>query len=166
MVCISKSSIAAFRLIQLSLRGVINSFGIYQEFYQSGLLKDKSPSSISWIGTVQSCLLEVVGVFVGPVYDKGHFYALVYCGSCLIVLGTMTLSLCTTYWQIFLAQGLCVGLGSGLVFIPGVSIIAALFTKRRAIAIGIISSASSIGEWERDPPKLFMLDLVLKIDLI
>ena len=123
---------------------MINSFGIYQEYYQSGLLKDESASSISWIGTVQGCLIEIVGVFVGPVYDKGHFRALVYSGSCLIVLGTMTLSICTTYWQIFLAQGLCIGLGGGLVFIPGVTIIAALFTKRRAIAIGIVSSASSI----------------------
>ncbi len=45
-----------------------------------------------------------------------------------------------------LAQGICIGLGSGLIFVPGVSIIAALFTKRRTMAIGIVSSASSVGQ--------------------
>ncbi|KAL6722365.1 hypothetical protein ACLMJK_001472 [Lecanora helva] len=125
--------------------GVINSFGIYQEYYQSTLLSDQSASSISWKATVQGCLLEVVGVFIGPIYDRGYFHSLVYTGSLFIVLGTITMSVCTTYWPMFLAQGLCVGFGSGLVFVPSVSVVTALFTKRRAIVIGIVSSASSIG---------------------
>ena len=125
---------------------MVNSFGAYQEYYSSGLLKDRSASQISWIGTIQGFLLEVMGIFVGPMFDVGYFHSLIYTGSFLIVLGTMLLSLCTAYWQIMLTQGICVGLGSGLIFVTSVAIVAAAFTKRRAIAIGLVASASSVGK--------------------
>lgn len=127
-------------------RGVINSFGAYQEYYSSGLLKDRSASQISWIGTIQGFLLEVMGIFVGPMFDVGYFHSLLYTGSFLIVLGTMLLSLCTAYWQVMLAQGICIGIGGGLVFVPSVAIVAAFFTSRRPIAIGLVVSASSVGK--------------------
>ena len=127
-------------------RGVINSFGAYQEYYSSDLLRDRSASQISWVGTIQGFLLEVLGIFVGPLFDLGYFHSLIFIGSFLIVLGTMLLSLCTTYWQIVLAQGICIGLGSGLIFVPGVAIVAASFTRRRPIAIGLVASASSVGK--------------------
>lgn len=87
-----------------------------------------------------------MGIFVGPMFDVGYFHSLIYTGSFLIVLGTMLLSLCTAYWQIMLTQGICVGLGSGLIFVTSVAIVAAAFTKRRAIAIGLVASASSVGK--------------------
>lgn len=137
-------------------RGLTNSFGVYQEFYSSELLSNQSSSAISWIGTIQGCLLELIGILVGPLFDRGYFRSLIWIGSFLVIFGTMMLSFCTTYWQVFLAQGVCIGLGSGIVVIPSVSIITAAFSKRRAIAIGVCSSGSSIGEpidqWFRKSP--------------
>ncbi|KAL8653329.1 MAG: hypothetical protein Q9226_003892 [Calogaya cf. arnoldii] len=94
--------------------GAINSFGAYQEHYASTLLSTSSASSISWIGTIQGFLQEAMGLFIGPVFDSGYFHSLIYAGSSLVVLGTMALSMCTTYWQVVLAQGLCIGLGTGM----------------------------------------------------
>ena len=54
-------------------------------------------------------------------------------------------SLATEYWQIFLAQGLCVGLGAGCLFLPSYAVVAAYFTTKRALAIGIVASGGSIG---------------------
>lgn len=54
-------------------------------------------------------------------------------------------SLATRYWQIMLAQGLCVGLGAGCLFVPSVAILPQYFQKRRALANGIAASGSSIG---------------------
>ncbi|KAL2025217.1 hypothetical protein VTO58DRAFT_105307, partial [Aureobasidium pullulans] len=34
--------------------GIINTFGAYQTYYQSGILASSSPSDISWIGSVQA----------------------------------------------------------------------------------------------------------------
>lgn len=134
-----------WRLLTHGGRGIINSFGAYQEYYSSGLLDNSSASSISWIGTTQGFLMEAMGLFIGPVFDSGYFHSLVYTGSLLVVIGTMVLSVCTNYWQVFLAQGLCVGIGTGMVFVPSVSVVTTAFSRRRAIAIGIVSSASSLG---------------------
>jgi len=46
-------------------------------------------------------------------------------------------SLATKYWQLFLAQGICTGLGNGLLFCPALSVLFTYFAKRRALAIGI-----------------------------
>ncbi|KAL9608986.1 MAG: hypothetical protein Q9167_006218 [Letrouitia subvulpina] len=48
------------------------------------------------------------------------------------------------WMMIFLAQGLCIGIGSGMIFVPGVSIVAKAFTERRPIAVGTCVSASGI----------------------
>ena len=93
--------------------GLVNSFGVFQTYYETGLLSHESPSDISWIGSIQAFLLLIVGAASGPTYDAGYFYALVWTGSFLIVFGIMMTSLCTQYWQVMLSQGICLGLGSG-----------------------------------------------------
>lgn len=57
----------------------------------------------------------------------------------------MMLSLCTEYWQVFLAQGLVVGFGGGLIYIPAIALVTTQFTTKRPIAVGLASSGSSIG---------------------
>lgn len=57
----------------------------------------------------------------------------------------MMLSLCTTYYQIILAQGVGLGLAMGLLFNLAVNIPSHWFKKRRAFAIGVQSTGSSIG---------------------
>lgn len=126
-------------------RGLLNSFGAFQAYYSTALLSDKSSSAISWIGSTQAFLLELVGVIIGPIFDRGYFHTLIYTGTFLIVFGMIMLSLCSAYWQVLLTQGICVGLGGGLVFVPAIAVVTAAFDKKRAIAVGIISSASSIG---------------------
>ena len=129
-----------------NIRGLLNSFGAYQAYYSTAFLDDKSSSAISWIGTIQAFLLEIIGVVVGPFFDRGYFHTLIYAGTFLVVFGMMMLSLCSAYWQVVLTQGICVGLGSGLVFVPSVAVVTAAFTKKRAVAVGIVSSASSLGK--------------------
>lgn len=54
-------------------------------------------------------------------------------------------SLATEYWQLFLAQGLCTGLGNGLLFCPALSVISTYFTTRQALAIALAASGSATG---------------------
>lgn len=101
----------------------MNTFGVFQTFYEIELLKDQSSSNFSWVGAIQAFLLLVVGVVTGPLYNAGYFYVLVTTGSVLIVVGFMALSVCTEYWQVLLAQAFCVGVGNGCLCIPSVAII-------------------------------------------
>ncbi|KAK6448082.1 hypothetical protein FP744_10004332 [Trichoderma asperellum] len=125
--------------------GIINSFGVFETYYEQRILSHMSPSSIAWIGSVQSALLMVVGVISGPLLDAGYFYALLPTGAFLLVLGMMMTSLSTKYYQIMLAQGICVGIGAGFLFVPSVALLPQYFHKRRALANGIAASGSSIG---------------------
>lgn len=55
------------------------------------------------------------------------------------------LSLCSTYYQIFLAQGVGLGISFGLLFNLAVSVPTHWFMKRRATALGIQAAGSSVG---------------------
>jgi len=129
--------------------GIVVSFGAYQAFYEGALLSHKSSSDISWIGTTQAFLLIILGVFAGPLFDLGYMRTLLWLGTFLIVFGMMMTSICTQYWSLFLAQGLCVGTGAGCTFLPAVSVVATYFTSKRALALGICAVGSSFGEWKR-----------------
>lgn len=125
--------------------GIINAFGIYQAYYETGLLSSSTPSEISWIGSISAFLLMLVGSVAGPIYDKGYVHELLGVGSFLIVLGQMMLSLCNSYWQVILAQGVSIGIGTGLIFVSGVAILSTYFSTKLATATGIAASGSSIG---------------------
>lgn len=64
----------------------------------------------------------------------------------MLVFGMFMTSLCTKYWQLLLAQGFFMGLGTGCLFTPTTGIIASYFGKRRGIAMGIVSTGSTIGK--------------------
>ncbi|KLU87819.1 hypothetical protein MAPG_06810 [Magnaporthiopsis poae ATCC 64411] len=124
--------------------GLVNSFGVFQTHYKATMLPSTSPSSISWIGSLQASLLMLVGVVSGPLYDMGYFRALIGTGLLLIVLGQFLLSICTTFWQVLLTQGIMTGIGMGLTFLPSTTILAQYFHRRRALVLGISSTGSPI----------------------
>jgi MFS family permease len=125
--------------------GIINTFGVYQAYYESNLLKTSTSSAISWIGSIQAFLLLIVGMLTGPLYDAGYFRHLLVFGSVMLVLGMMMLSLCREYWQVLLAQAVCVGVGTGALFVPSIAILSTYFSTRIGLAIGIAASGSSLG---------------------
>ncbi|EME48913.1 hypothetical protein DOTSEDRAFT_162812 [Dothistroma septosporum NZE10] len=125
--------------------GILNTFGVYQTYYESGQLYVESSSSISWIGAIQAFMVLIVGAFVGPIYDRGYFRALLLVGTFMIVFGHMMLSLCSEYWQCLLAQGFVIGIGGGCLFVPSVAILPTYFSSKIGMAIGIAASGSSMG---------------------
>ncbi|KAF4624137.1 hypothetical protein G7Y89_g14036 [Cudoniella acicularis] len=125
--------------------GIVNTFGAYQAFYQTHQLASSSPSAISWIGTIQGFLMIVIGVFTGPLYDMGYLRTLMYTGTFLIVFGLMMASISTDYYQVFLSMGVCVGLGSGCLFIPSAAIVSQWFSTKRGAAVGLAATGGSLG---------------------
>lgn len=93
----------------------------------------------------------LVGIFAGWLIDAGYLRPILIAGTFLEVFGMFMTSLCTQYWQILLAQGVCVGLGSGLLGLTSVAIIPLYFSSRRMIATGIAATGSSLGEPKKIP---------------
>ncbi|KAK3076263.1 hypothetical protein LTS18_013474, partial [Coniosporium uncinatum] len=125
--------------------GLVQAFGAFQSYYVQNTLRDYDTSTISWIGTVESFLLVFGGIVTGPIYDQGYLRPLLFAGAFLMTLGMMMLSLADEYYQIMLAQGICVGIGSSMLYVPSLALVMGAFTKQRNIAIGLSASGGSIG---------------------
>lgn len=101
---------------------------------------------ISWVGTVQSALLSIIGVLAGPLFDLGAYRLMIIAGALLVIVGLFMLSLSTAYYQIFLSQGLCIGIGGGLLYVPSLALVSNSFTaKRRPLALGTLTCGIGIG---------------------
>ncbi|VDB97969.1 unnamed protein product [Peniophora sp. CBMAI 1063] len=124
--------------------GTFNTFGAFQTYYEEELLKGTSASAISWVGSIGGFMIMIFGVLSGPIFDKGHFRALIVIGSFMSVFGFMMTSLSTSFYQILLAQGVCLGIGNGLLFTPSVAIVATYFERKRGLAVGIAITGSSV----------------------
>lgn len=123
--------------------GLANGWGVFQQYYSQTL--DESLSSISWIGSLQTFFLFSMGVVAGRIADAGHFRPIFALGVFLQLLGVFMTSLCTSYWQIILAQGVCLGFGSGCSFVPALTVMSQYFQKYRSVAVGIASAGSAVG---------------------
>lgn len=126
--------------------GILTSFGVFQTYYESSSSTFRqSHSDISWIGSIQAFLLQFSGFIAGPIYDRGYIRWLLAFGSFGVVFGHMMLSISSSYWQVLLSQGFCVGLGMGCLYVPSISILPTYFSTRLGLAIGLASAGSAVG---------------------
>ena len=137
------TQVVAGHLVVFNCWGYINSFGLFQAYYATAL--GCSPSIISWVGSVQILLVFLIGAFSGRAMDAGYYRITLIVGSILQLLGVFMTSLSTKYWQLFLAQGICQGLGDGLMFCPTISLVATYFSTKRSLAISCAASGAATG---------------------
>ncbi|KAK6609123.1 transporter MCH4-like protein 6 [Botrytis cinerea] len=136
-------SVILSHLVIMNTWGFINSFGVFQTYYVTTL---KRPASdISWIGSMQIFLLFFVGTFTGRLTDAGYFRSVFLIGTIIGLLGIFMTSISTTYWQVFLAQGICMGLGNGCLFCPALATLSTYFSTKKSLVIGIAAAGSATG---------------------
>ncbi|KAK5704397.1 hypothetical protein LTR97_003415 [Elasticomyces elasticus] len=123
--------------------GYTTAFGSFQTYYESTL--GVSSSTISWVGSVQLWLLFFIGTFSGRALDAGYFRHVYIAGCVLQIIGIFTTSVATEYWQLFLSQGLCMGIANGLQFVPSMGLASTYFVKKRALVLGIGALGSCTG---------------------
>lgn len=128
-----------------NLWGLPFAFGAFQNYYELTYLTSETSSNISWIGTVSMFLLILFGIISGPLFDLGYFRTMLFTGAALEIFGMFMLSLCTRYWQIFITQGVVIGLANGLLYLPGLALVGRSFKKNRAVAMGTVSCGAPVG---------------------
>ncbi|KAK4861799.1 hypothetical protein LT330_003834 [Penicillium expansum] len=127
------AQVVAGHLVVALTWGYASSFGVFQNHYESTL--PQTPSDISWIGGFQVFCLLFISTLSGRATDAGLARPVVALGRLLLVIGTFMTSLAVEYWQIFLAQGLCIGIGQGLMWLPTVTLISTYFVRSRVFAL-------------------------------
>ncbi|KAF7291500.1 MFS general substrate transporter [Mycena kentingensis (nom. inval.)] len=123
--------------------GYVNSWGVFQAYYQLHLLKHKTASEISWIGSI--ALTFGLAIFVGRLFDNGWFALPALAASLALVVLTVLVSECTQYWHFLLCQGFAIGVASGVIFGPTLAIVSHWFKRRRSTALGMVAAGSSVG---------------------
>ncbi|KAJ7230095.1 major facilitator superfamily domain-containing protein [Mycena pura] len=100
-----------------------------------------------WIGSLSTFFVISGGLVAGRLFDRGYFYHLMIGGSLLLSFSLFMLSLCKPekFYQVFLAHGVGVGLGAGTTYVPSIAVVSHYFQRRRAIAMAIVSTGSSLG---------------------
>ncbi|THH06902.1 hypothetical protein EW146_g9475, partial [Bondarzewia mesenterica] len=91
--------------------------------------------------------LIAMGLPAGKLLDMGYFRQVTLAGSILYVFSLFMVSIAhpARYYQIFLSQGLGMGIGSGLLYVPAMAVQAHHWKDRRALAMGIVITGSSVG---------------------
>jgi MFS family permease len=126
--------------------GPTTAFGIFQDYYQRTILANSTASDIAWIGTVNAFLLVATGVCSGPLFDRGYGKVLICTGCLTVVFGMMMLSISQKYYQIMLAQGVCSGIGAGIIYVPILALVNSTFVSvKRAVANGFVTLGASVG---------------------
>lgn len=125
--------------------GMPNSFGIFQDYYQSTLFPDKPPAQIILVGSLASSLYMILGAPTGRFADRFGYDTAVLVGSLLIVTGLFATSVCTQFYQFLLAQGITFGLGTAFVYYPAVSVSRRLFSRRHGMANAFVVSGGAFG---------------------
>ncbi|CAI6306745.1 unnamed protein product [Periconia digitata] len=137
------TQVAMGHLVVVNTWGVISSFGAFQTYYTQDL--GMEPSAVSWIGSMQMLFHFGLGMFSGRLLDVGYYHWSVVPGILLASLGMFMTSICTSYYQFFLAQGILVGVGCGLQFAPSLSLVTTYFSSHRSIALSIMAAGSATG---------------------
>ncbi|KAJ3564878.1 hypothetical protein NP233_g8001 [Leucocoprinus birnbaumii] len=122
--------------------------GFLTQFCTYGIyMQEHSASTISWIGSVDSFLTISTGLVCGRLYDKGYWMFLLYGGSFLMSVSLFMLSFVQPdqFFGAFLCQGVGVGLGGGMIYVPSFALISHWFNKRRDLAMPLTTAGVSLG---------------------
>lgn len=135
----------AAALVMFSTLGFILSWGIFQAYYEENLLLHDSPSAIAWIGSTQYALACLLSLPAGRMFDLGHFRIPFFAASCVFVACTFLIAECTQFWQLFLTQGIGLGVACGIMWTPVVIVISHWFSERHNLALSISGVGSALG---------------------
>ena len=131
--------IVAASLLIIILDGLLlYSFGVFMPYINEefGLSRAEGSSLFSF----RSLILAPGFIIAGRLIDKYDPRIVIFCGGSIAALGMILSGFATSVWQLILFYSVFVGLGDTVLYITCVAVISRWFTKKRALAIGIITT--------------------------
>ncbi|KAF2684085.1 major facilitator superfamily protein [Lentithecium fluviatile CBS 122367] len=126
--------------------GVIASYGVYLAYYlSSNRFPGATPLDYAFIGGLNFGLAMLVSSPATYLVRTLGTHPVMLLGVLLQTGGFIGASFAARIWQLYLSQGVCVGLGVGFLFIPSVAVTSQWFDKKRSLANSITSAGSGLG---------------------
>ncbi|EGW32155.1 uncharacterized protein SPAPADRAFT_50743 [Spathaspora passalidarum NRRL Y-27907] len=135
------SMLAAF-----STWGANAGYGVFLGFYlNNNVFPGATKYDFALIGSLVKFLGHSLSAVAALILKVLGFRLTLFVAIILQTLGYMLGSFATKIWQLYLTQGLLVGLGFVLVYIPASLVLPEWFKTRRATAFGICVSGTGLG---------------------
>jgi MFS family permease len=124
--------------------GFVSAYGSYQAYYLTRF-PTTSQAIIMMIGSLQPCMIYASGTPAILLIHRLGAKTVIAISGLILVTSLMLIPECNSVWQLFLAQGVLYGFGSGLGVFVSYSVPQQWFKRKRALAVGLAASGSSVG---------------------
>ncbi|KAJ3716247.1 major facilitator superfamily domain-containing protein [Lentinula guzmanii] len=132
--------------IAFTTSGYMSTWGVFQAHYEQSVLKELSPSTIAWIGSIQQSCLYIPTLIFAQFLDIKYFHTMLATASLVFIVATFLIAQCNAYWQFLLLQGILTGtITAGVFTAPITTILSQWFLRRRGLALGLYAAGSSMG---------------------
>lgn len=131
--------IVAASLLIIILDGLLlYSFGVFLPYLNEdfGLSRAAGSSLFSFRSLVQAPAF----ILAGRMIDRFDPRAVIFGGGLIAAAGMFFSGVAETTWQLYISYGFLVGLGDAVLYITCVALVSRWFVKKRALAIGIITT--------------------------
>ncbi len=131
--------IVAASLLIIMLDGLLlYSFGVFLPYLNEEFGMSRAEGSA--IFSFRALVLAPAFIIAGRMIDKFDPRAVIFGGGVIAAIGMIATGFMTKPWELYLTYGFFVGLGDAVLYITCVAIISRWFVKKRAFAIGIITT--------------------------
>ncbi|CBQ67887.1 related to Monocarboxylate transporter 1 [Sporisorium reilianum SRZ2] len=137
--------VAGTFLLIMTNFGLLTSYGVFQSYYVSHTLAHLPPSTVSWIGSLQTFMILGGSFVFGKISDDYGSRCVLVGGSVITFVAMLGVSFCSTLVQLIVVQGVLFGLGGSMLFLPGCALVNQYFDRRKGTAMSVIIGAASFG---------------------
>ncbi|KAF9994377.1 hypothetical protein BGZ80_001482 [Entomortierella chlamydospora] len=134
-------------------------FGIFEQHYLE-LYPSSSHGSIAFIGTLGSSVTYFAGFVSGVCADKFGYRITALLGTSVMTLALILASFANQVWQLYLSQGVLLGIGASLVYYPAIGAPSHWFDAKRGLALGLAVSGTGLGGLGLAPATQAMMDAI------
>lgn len=143
--------VASGFLVMFTTCALIFTFGVWQSLYEEMAAQPNTPFTgtstalINLIGTLAIALMSMGGPFT-MIWAKLYSpQAVIIAGGWIFGIAFILASFSKALWHFTLTQGVLLGVGTCMSYVPTMAVAPTWFDKRRGLAMGVIISGTGVG---------------------
>ena len=133
-------------LINIHTWGVNSAWGvILAHLLSHSTFPGASRIEYSFIGGLSISCAMLIGPLASKMQKLVGTNITLFLGNILLFVALLGASYAYQIWHLFLTQGVCFGVGMGLLYLPAMAVLPHWFSTRRSLSMGIAGAGAGIG---------------------